>query len=86
MHDGSIATLDDVIDHYAAGGRNIPGGPNAGQGSANSGKNQLLTGFDLSASEKYDLLEFLSSLNDDSVLHEPRFSKPDDDRYQPITR
>ena len=21
MHDGSIATLDEVIDHYAAGGR-----------------------------------------------------------------
>jgi len=23
MHDGSIATLDEVIDHYAAGGRTV---------------------------------------------------------------
>ncbi len=27
MHDGSIATLDDVIEHYAAGGRTIADGP-----------------------------------------------------------
>lgn len=27
MHDGSIATLDEVIDHYAAGGRTIAAGP-----------------------------------------------------------
>ena len=27
MHDGSVATLDEVIDHYAAGGRTIADGP-----------------------------------------------------------
>ncbi|MCA9134023.1 MAG: cytochrome-c peroxidase, partial [Planctomycetales bacterium] len=32
MHDGSLATLDDVIDHYARGGTLTPDGPNAGDG------------------------------------------------------
>ena len=27
MHDGSVATLDDAVSHYAAGGRTIPEGP-----------------------------------------------------------
>jgi cytochrome c peroxidase len=31
MHDGSVATLDEVLDHYAAGGRTIAEGPNAGR-------------------------------------------------------
>ena len=30
MHDGSAATLDDVLDHYAAAGRTIDSGPHAG--------------------------------------------------------
>ena len=80
MHDGSIATLSDVIDHYAAGGRSIGRGQNAGSGNANSRKSQLLTGFEFSVMEKNDLLQFLDSLTDHSVLHEKRFSKPEDDR------
>lgn len=79
MHDGSISTLSGVIDHYAAGGRSIDNGENAGIGSANSRKSQLLTGFELSAVEKKDLLKFLDSLTDHSVLDEQRFSKPEDD-------
>ena len=80
MHDGSIATLSDVIDHYAAGGRSITHGRNAGSGSANSRKSRLLTGFELSVMEKNDLLNFLGSLTDNSVLHDQRFSKPADNR------
>ena len=34
MHDGSIATLPEVIDHYADGGRVITDGPLAGDGRA----------------------------------------------------
>ena len=34
MHDGSIATLEQVVDHYAAGGRTIETGPYAGVGEA----------------------------------------------------
>jgi cytochrome c peroxidase len=79
MHDGSISTLSGVIDHYAAGGRSIDNGENAGIGSANSRKSQLLTGFELSAVEKKDLLGFLDSLTDHTVLDEQRFSKAEDD-------
>jgi cytochrome c peroxidase len=32
FHDGSAATLDDVLDHYQAGGRTITSGPYAGDG------------------------------------------------------
>jgi cytochrome c peroxidase len=35
MHDGGVATLDAVIDHYTAGGRTIATGPEAGVGSDN---------------------------------------------------
>jgi cytochrome c peroxidase len=80
MHDGSISTLSGVIDHYAAGGRSIDNGQNAGIGSANLRKSERLTGFELSSVEKNDLLSFLNSLTDHSVLEEQRYSKPEDDR------
>ena len=35
MHDGSVATLEDAIDHYAAGGRTIRDGANRGVGRDN---------------------------------------------------
>src|SRR5262249_25675336 len=35
MHAGSIATLEEVVDFYDAGGRLITEGPNAGDGRAN---------------------------------------------------
>jgi len=75
MHDGSIATLSEVIDHYAAGGRTIENGPNAGVGSRNSNKSPFVTGFDLDESAKFDLISFLESLTDNSLLIDPRFSK-----------
>ena len=77
MHDGSIATLPEVIDHYAAGGRSLHRGNYAGDGKANGRKSTLLTGFELSATEKADLLAFLDSLTDRAVLSDPRFSRPD---------
>jgi cytochrome c peroxidase len=66
MHDGSIATLEEVIDHYAAGGR-AAGNPN---------KSSILRGFQLSAQEKQDLIEFLRSLTDRELLRDPRWSNP----------
>jgi cytochrome c peroxidase len=42
MHDGSIATLAEVVDHYAAGGREIEDGPNAGDGRENPNKSPLV--------------------------------------------
>jgi cytochrome c peroxidase len=68
MHDGSIATLDEVLDHYAAGGR--------GGGIGNPYKSGFVRGFELSAEERRDLLEFLRSLTDEKFLRDPRFSDP----------
>jgi cytochrome c peroxidase len=49
MHDGSIATLAEVVDHYARGGRLITSGPNAGDGALNPNKSQFVTGFPFAA-------------------------------------
>lgn len=76
MHDGSIATLGEVLDHYAAGGRTIASGANAGNGSASPRKSVLIAGFELSASERADVLAFLESLTDEQFVTDPRFSNP----------
>ena len=59
MHDGSVATLDGVIDHYAAGGRTLRTGPNAGVGSRNPYKSSFVNGFKLTTRERADLVAFL---------------------------
>jgi cytochrome c peroxidase len=76
MHDGSLATLSDVIDFYAAGGRVVTEGPRAGDGRAHPGKNPFIKGFTLSAQEKQDLLDFLSSLTDQRFLTDARNADP----------
>jgi cytochrome c peroxidase len=78
MHDGSVATLDDVLANYEAGGRTIPvGEPNAGVGSASPYKNQLfLRGFQLTDDEKTDVINFLKSFTDQEFLANPRFNDP----------
>ncbi len=77
MHDGSLPTLEAVLDHYAAGGRLIPSGErNAGDGRANPHKSPLIAGFKLSAQEREDVLAFLNSLTDERFLTDPRFSDP----------
>jgi cytochrome c peroxidase len=76
MHDGSIATLEGVLDHYAAGGRTIASGPHAGLGHDNPNKDPLIGGFELSPEDRKDLIAFLETLTDQAVLHDPRFSDP----------
>jgi cytochrome c peroxidase len=51
MHDGSLSTLEDVIEHYAAGGKYDD--PN---------KSRILQPLKLSEADKKDLVEFLKSL------------------------
>jgi cytochrome c peroxidase len=65
MHDGSIATLEEVLDHYAAGGK-----------FDHPNKTRILKPFRLTESEKRDLVEFLRSLTDEGLLHNPRWSDP----------
>ena len=76
MHDGSIATLSEVLDHYAAGGRTIAAGPRAGVGSANPHRSTFITGFQLTEQERADVIAFLESLTDDGFLTDPRFANP----------
>ena len=76
MHDGSVATLEEALDHYAAGGRTIPAGPHAGDGSKSPLKSELINGFALSASEKSDVVEFFKTLTDAELLKDPKLSDP----------
>ncbi len=76
MHDGSIGTLDEVLDHYAAGGRRIESGPRQGDGARSPFKSEFVPGFELAKQERRDLLAFLAALTDESVLSEERFSDP----------
>ena len=76
MHDGSIATLEEVVDMYAAGGRVIEAGEFAGDGRASPHKSTFVNGFELTPQEREDLLAFLRSLTDDAFVEDPRFSSP----------
>ena len=76
MHDGSIETLEEVIEHYANGGRSIESGPNAGDGTLNPNKSSFVNGFVLTVQEKADLAAFLRTLTDEEFLNNPAFSDP----------
>src|SRR5262249_16668597 len=66
MHDGSLATLAEVLDHSAAGGR----------ARDNPGKDPLMHGFFLTPQNRIDLIEFLRSLTDEGLLHNPHLGAP----------
>ena len=66
MHDGSIATLEEVLDHYAAGGR----------ARSNPYKDSRMKPIALTPRNRADLIEFLRSLTDEQLLHDPRFANP----------
>lgn len=76
MHDGSIDTLDAVLEHYAAGGRTVSSGENSGVGSTNPYKSEFVRGFTLTEDERQDMLAFLNSLTDDVFITDARFSDP----------
>jgi len=56
MHDGSIGTLEEVIDHYAAGGKQ------------HRNQHPIIRPFILSKREKKDLINFLYTLTDMSFM------------------
>ena len=78
MHDGSIATLDEVIDHYARGGREIlPPDPNAGDGALSPNNTSgFINGFVITADERLDLIEFFNSLTDWTFVCRDDLSDP----------
>ena len=63
MHDGSINTLEEVIEHYANGGKN------------HFNKSEHINGFSISDSEKNDLIHFLKSLTDNEFLENTFFEE-----------
>lgn len=63
--DGSIARLDAVIDHYAAGGR-----------ARSARTSPRLVAFHLDEGERADLIAFLESLTDEALLSDPRHGDP----------
>lgn len=61
MHDGSIATLEEVIDHYDSGGAH------------HVHKNEAIKALQLNDGEKEDLLAFLHSLTDQNFINNKKF-------------
>jgi cytochrome c peroxidase len=76
MHDGSVGTLEDALEHYARGGRVIPLGANAGDGSRSPLKDARIAGFTISAQEKADVVAFLRTLTDSALVQNARFANP----------
>jgi cytochrome c peroxidase len=61
MHDGSLPSLDAVLDHYVQGGHR------------SRRQDPRVRPFDLSAAERADLLAFLDSLTDREFVENPGF-------------
>jgi len=68
MHDGSVPTLEAVIDHYAAGGRARYIGTNSRNIGPDSATDPLVTGFELTPEERRRLVTFLGALTDESFV------------------
>jgi cytochrome c peroxidase len=64
MHDGSIQTVEEVISHFASGGK------------SHSQKSDLIVDFEISEKEKAELLSFLSSLTDKTFISDTTLSNP----------
>ncbi len=68
MHDGTIATLREVVQHYVAGGRVIASGPNAGDGRTSPLKSGLVRPFTATPAEIDAVVAFLNALSDLSFI------------------
>lgn len=76
MHDGSVASIEEVIDNYANAGRNIVVGYHKSDGRLHKNKHALIKGFKISLKEKQELIDFLSSLTDSTLFYNPQFKNP----------
>ena len=76
MHDGSIGTLREVVEHYARGGTLTESGANAGDGKKNPNKSALILGFSTTEEEIDAVVAFLESLSDYDFIQNEKFSNP----------
>jgi cytochrome c peroxidase len=63
MHDGSVPTLEAVVEQYAQGGRGHPS------------TDPQIAPLSLSAADKAELIAFLRALTDDQFLSDPRYRR-----------
>jgi len=75
-HDGSAATLEEVVDAYARGGRLVSDGPHSGDGARHPVKDARIRGFRTSAEDKRALVLFLCALTDSAALARPDWAAP----------
>lgn len=68
MHDGSVGTLDEVVEIYAHGGR--------GDGAAVPYRSPLVTGFVISAEQRADVVAFLGALTDEGLASNAALADP----------
>jgi cytochrome c peroxidase len=61
MHDGSLATLEDVVEHYSSGGHE------------SETSDPTIRPLNLTADEKRDLVAFLTALTDETLAINPRY-------------
>ena len=71
MHDGSMATLEAVIDRYASGAPTL-----AAKDRFSPLKDARLRGFAISGDERNDLISFLRALSDDAFAADERHGSP----------
>lgn len=64
MHNGSLATLQEVVEHFNNGGMN------------HANQSDLVRPLGLTEQEKADLVAFLGSLTDEAFISAPAFSDP----------
>jgi cytochrome c peroxidase len=76
FHDGSAASLTEVVDGYANGGRKIPQGIYKCDGSKNPYKHPLINGFSITEVDKINLISFLQSLSDSSFINNRPYQNP----------
>ena len=76
MHDGSLATLEEVLDFYGGHGRVMGPGEAAGDGRRNPYISERIARIELEEQDKRDLIAFLKTLTDEGFLRNPRFGDP----------
>jgi len=64
MHDGSMATLEEVMDHYISGGKPSPN------------RDSFIPAIDLTGYEKEAIIAFLKTLTDEKVINQERLQSP----------
>lgn len=64
MHDGQFTTIQQVVEHYTSGGKFSPN------------KSAFLNNLHLTESQKTDLISFILTLTDSTILTNPAFKNP----------